>query len=200
MAVGQTQTVKQSSLWSVIHAVALEEGVELFDIDMPGEGGESEGRGLLRVYITRDRSKDAQSVEPAAPISEDGTVLRAEVLRTGVLRTGVLFEECVRVSKRLLDIDESDGLIPDNCLLEVSSPGVNRRLRRVEHFQGAIGERVRVKFRGENNSGDKTSQTVTGLLRSVIGETLEIDGEEKSGAVSVSLCNVKEARVDFKFE
>ena len=195
MAVGQTQTVKQSSLWSVIHAVALEEGVELFDIDMPGEGGESEGRGLLRVYITRDRSKDAQSVEPAAPISEDGTVLRAEVLRTGVL-----FEECVRVSKRLLDIDESDGLIPDNCLLEVSSPGVNRRLRRVEHFEGAIGERVRVKFRGENNSGDKTSQTVTGLLRSVIGETLEIDGEEKSGAVSVSLCNVKEARVDFKFE
>ena len=195
MAVGQTQTVKQSSLWSVIHAVALEEGVELFDIDMPGEGGESEGRGLLRVYITRDRSKDAQSVEPAAPISEDGTVLRAEVLRTGVL-----FEECVRVSKRLLDIDESDGLIPDNCLLEVSSPGVNRRLRRVEHFVGAIGERVRVKFRGENNSGDKTSQTVTGLLRSVIGETLEIDGEEKSGAVSVSLCDVKEARIDFKFE
>ncbi len=195
MAVGQTQTVKQSSLWSVIHAVALEEGVELFDIDMPGEGGESEGRGLLRVYITRDRSKDAQSVEPAAPISEDGTVLPAEVLRTGVL-----FEECVRVSKRLLDIDESDGLIPDNCLLEVSSPGVNRRLRRVEHFQGAIGERVRVKFRGENNSGDKTSQTVTGLLRSVIGETLEIDGEEKSGAVSVSLCDVKEARIDFKFE
>ena len=195
MAVGQTQTVKQSSLWSVIHAVALEEGVELFDIDMPGEGGESEGRGLLRVYITRDRSKDAQSVEPAAPISEDGTVLPAEVLRTGVL-----FEECVRVSKRLLDIDESDGLIPDNCLLEVSSPGVNRRLRRVEHFEGAIGERVRVKFRGENNSGDKTSQTVTGLLRSVIGETLEIEGEEKSGAVSVSLCDVKEARIDFKFE
>lgn len=195
MAVGQTQTVKQSSLWSVIHAVALEEGVELFDIDMPGEGGESEGRGLLRVYITRDRSKDAQSVEPAAPISEDGTVLPAEVLRTGVL-----FEECVRVSKRLLDIDESDGLIPDNCLLEVSSPGVNRRLRRVEHFVGAIGERVRVKFRGENNSGDKTSQTVTGLLRSVIGETLEIDGEEKNGAVSVSLCDVKEARIDFKFE
>ncbi len=195
MAVGQTQTVKQSSLWSVIHAVALEEGVELFDIDMPGEGSESEGRGLLRVYITRDRSKDAQSVEPAAPISEDGTVLPAEVLRTGVL-----FEECVRVSKRLLDIDESDGLIPDNCLLEVSSPGVNRRLRRVEHFEGAIGERVRVKFRGENNSGDKTSQTVTGLLRSVIGETLEIDGEEKSGAVSVSLCDVKEARIDFKFE
>ncbi|MCX6114102.1 MAG: hypothetical protein NTV65_02645 [Proteobacteria bacterium] len=195
MAVGQTQTVKQSSLWSVIHAVALEEGVELFDIDMPGEGGESEGRGLLRVYITRDRSKDAQSVEPAAPISEDGTVLPAEVLRTGVL-----FEECVRVSKRLLDIDENDGLIPDNCLLEVSSPGVNRRLRRVEQFEGAIGERVRVKFRGENNSGDKTSQTVTGLLRSVIGETLEIDGEEKSGAVSVSLCDVKEARIDFKFE
>lgn len=195
MAVGQTQTVKQSSLWSVIHAVALEEGVELFDIDMPGEGGESEGRGLLRVYITRDRSKDAQSVEPAAPIGENGTVLPAEVLRTGVL-----FEECVRVSKRLLDIDENDGLIPDNCLLEVSSPGVNRRLRRVEHFEGAIGERVRVKFRGENNSGDKTSQTVTGLLRSVIGETLEIDGEEKSGAVSVSLCDVKEARIDFKFE
>lgn len=168
--------VESSSLWNRIQGVALEEGVELFDLDLPSEGHHG---GVLRVYITRPPGSQRQSEEGSGP-----------------QRPGVTFEDCVKVSKKLLDIDEQEGLIPDNCNLEVSSPGVNRRLRRPEHFVGAIGERVRVKFRDQ---ATKVTQVVLGELRSVVDGVgvIEIEGKKESASFNVQ--DVKEARVDFKF-
>jgi ribosome maturation factor RimP len=69
-------------------------------------------------------------------------------------------------------------------------------LRRLDHFTGAIGERVRVKFRSEKN----TNQVVTGVLEGVNGDVLQIKGEDQGQTVAVQLGDVKEARVDFRFE
>jgi ribosome maturation factor RimP len=162
-------------LWNTIREVAESEGVQLFDLDLPGEGG-----GALRVYITRptvvNESEEAQS--------------------SGERRGGVSFEDCVRVSKRLLDMDEESAFVPENCLLEVSSPGVNRRLRRPEHFAGAVGERVKVKFRvPETNS----ILVVTGAVESLEGDLLRLKSEDKGESFSVHLSDVKEAKVDFQF-
>jgi ribosome maturation factor RimP len=38
------------------------------------------------------------------------------------------------------------GLSSDQWALEVSSPGINRTLKRAEHFDGACGERISVRF------------------------------------------------------
>ena len=99
------------------------------------------------------------------------------------------------MSKRILDVDEETGLIPEGCLLEVSSPGINRRLRRAEHFEGAVGERVRVKYRGS----DSVYRVVTGMLKEARGDSMMIEAEEGKEMVSCRLGDVKEARVDFKF-
>jgi ribosome maturation factor RimP len=50
-------------------------------------------------------------------------------------------------------------------LLEVSSPGVERALRRAEHFRGAVGEEVSVKVRAG------------GASRRVHGTLVEADGD-----------------------
>jgi ribosome maturation factor RimP len=174
MSDGRSSLLGQGSLWSTISEVAEAHGVELFDIELPGEGG-----GALRVYITKQAS--------AGEGSDVGSNER---------RGGVSFEDCVRVSKRLLDIDEESAFIPENCLLEVSSPGINRRLRRPEHFAGAVGERVKVKYREpEKNSTD----VVTGTVESFEGEELRLKIEGKEAIVSVRLSDVKEAKIDFQF-
>lgn len=173
---GYSTMAEPKSLWNMIGSVTLEEGVELFDLDMPSEGGQG---GVLRVYITRTR--------PSHQGSEDTPTTH---------RTGVTFEDCVKVSKKLLDIDEREGIIPENCTLEVSSPGVNRRLRRPEHFVGAIGERVRVKFR---DSTTQATQVVLGELQSVSDGVGVIESEGKKERVAFNILDVKEARVDFKF-
>jgi ribosome maturation factor RimP len=164
-----------SSLWNTIREVAEGVGVDLFDIDYPAASGRG---GVLRVYLARAKG--------SAPAVEGGETEP---------RTGVSFEDCVKVSKILLDLDEQSGLIPEGCVLEVSSPGINRRLRLPQHFLGAVGERVRVKFRTDGGS----YRVLTGALIAADGDRLMVEDEQGREQVEVGLSLIKEARVDFKF-
>jgi ribosome maturation factor RimP len=114
----------------------------------------------------------------------------------GSKRVGISFEDCVRVSKRLLDLDEQSEIIPTNCTLEVSSPGINRKLRLPAHFKGAIGERVKVKFRDQASGSTKV---INGFVRGVEADKVELEGESDKQSYSVPVEEIKEARVDFKF-
>ncbi len=173
-----------SAVWKTISEVAHEEGVELFDVDFPSDARRG---GVVRVYITKGGQQRAVAEQTEAS---------DEASAEGVNRNGVMFEDCVRVCKKLLDIDEKEPFIPDTCTLEVSSPGINRRLRRPEHFSGAVGERVRIKYR---NSDTSTYQVILGILCSHRGDTVEVQSESKKETISIHLTEVKEARVDFKF-
>jgi ribosome maturation factor RimP len=166
------------ALWDTIRAVALEEGVDLFDIELPAD---TRRGGVLRVYITKTASEE----KSAEAVDGDGAA-----------RSGISFEDCVRVSKRLLDIDEQQELIPQNCTLEVSSPGINRKLRLPAHFAGAVGERVRVKFRDPETGA---TLVMHGHIRGSDDRTVTVENEAKKGDVTIAFQDVKEARVDFKF-
>lgn len=177
-----------SPLWSTIDSIVREEGVQLFDIDLPPDTSRG---GALKVFITRPKGAganvDGDSVpEPAEADSEQGEVTRG----------GISFEDCVRVSKRILDIDEQQEIIPGNCTLEVSSPGINRRLRLPEHFEGAVGERIKIKFR---NAESGAMVVMHGTVREASDQVVLVEGEGKNEIVSIPLSEIKEARVDFKF-
>jgi len=58
---------------------------------------------------------------------------------------GVSLDELTRVSRQLGDLLDVHDAVPGSYNLEVSSPGINRRLRRPEHFRRYIGKRVRVR-------------------------------------------------------
>jgi ribosome maturation factor RimP len=181
LAVGEVmEGIENSPVWKMIEEVAASEGVELFDIDFPRDGGASGRSGVVRVYITKSRSSTDEGAEEHPD-----------------RRSSVTFEDCVRVTKRLLDIDEQKEFVPASCVLEVSSPGVNRTLRLPAHFSGAVGERLRLKFR----SAEGSYQVVVGLLLSLNDGILEVEVDEKKvkERLLVPLNEVKEARVDFKF-
>lgn len=174
-------------LWDIIREVTDEFGVELFDIDYPAGGAHG---GVLRVYLSRPKGVVPQA-EVDAVVDADADADE----EAGNQRSGVSFEDCVKVTKKLLDLDEQDGFIPEGCVLEVSSPGINRRLRLPQHYSGAIGERVRVKFKTDTG----TYRVVTGVLSALEGDGFIVDDEQSRGQVQVSIPSIKEARVDFKF-
>jgi ribosome maturation factor RimP len=73
--------------------------------------------------------------------------------RSGVVRLfidhpdGVGLDDCEKVSlavSALLDVEDP---VPGNYNLEVSSPGLDRKLTKVEHFQRFEGETVKVQMR-----------------------------------------------------
>jgi ribosome maturation factor RimP len=87
-----------------------------------------------------------------APVLEAGGASLYDVEVTGatvrVLVDGASMEVLERVSPDVSAVlDETDDM-PERWFLEVSSPGLERPLRRPEHFQGAIGTKVKVKTRG----------------------------------------------------
>jgi len=70
-----------------------------------------------------------------------GTVLRFFLDREG----GVTLDELAPMSRYLGDVLDVHDVVPSAYVLEVSSPGINRRLRQPQHFRRYIGKRVRIR-------------------------------------------------------
>ena len=58
---------------------------------------------------------------------------------------GISVDDCERVSRDVAALLDVDDPIPTAYTLEVSSPGVNRRLARPEHYARYVGQRIRVR-------------------------------------------------------
>ena len=92
-------------------------------------------------------------------------------------------EDCAKVSRFLSDkLDELDP-IEDNYVLEVSSPGLDRELKKDEHFSRYIGEEVEVSLYkaidGEKKLvGKLVSKDAEGLKINVDGSEMLIGNEQ----------------------
>ena len=106
---------------------------------------------------------------------------RARVLRVAIDRDGGIDLDAITDATEAVSdvLDHDDELVPGPYTLEVSSPGVERPLRRPLHFRRAIGETVTVKTRDP----DGVVQRLRGVLggadeESEGGITLHTDGGE----------------------
>lgn len=71
-----------------------------------------------------------------------GWVLRLYIDKEG----GVTLEHCSRLSEQLGDVIDVHDIIPHRYILEVSSPGVNRVLKKEKDFLGHLGEIIKVRL------------------------------------------------------
>ena len=100
---------------------------------------------------------------------------------------GVDHDLCVKVTG-LLDEYQEDHTV------EVSSPGIERRLRKPEHFRASVGKKINVKTFGPVEGG----RNFTGFLISTDGELLVMQLGER--VISLSLDDVAKAKTVFEFE
>ena len=59
---------------------------------------------------------------------------------------GITIDDCEAMSRAIDPILDQHDPIPDQYLLEVSSPGIERELTRDDHFDLCIGEKVEVRL------------------------------------------------------
>lgn len=59
---------------------------------------------------------------------------------------GVNIQDCENVSRALSDALDREDFIADAYVLEVSSPGLGRALKKDKHLQAAVGEKVEVRL------------------------------------------------------
>ena len=59
---------------------------------------------------------------------------------------GVNIQDCENVSRALSEALDREDFIPDAYILEVSSPGLGRTLKKDKHLAKSIGEEVEIKL------------------------------------------------------
>lgn len=116
-------------------------GLRVYDIEVV-----TFGRPLLRVFAERLGPKDA----PGSP--------------------GVTIGELESFAKVLIPYLGMKNLFPREGQVEVSSPGLFRRLRRPEHFSAAVGESIGVTAKGETGK-----QTVKARLLAVTDTGISLE-------------------------
>ena len=83
---------------------------------------------------------------------------------------GVNIQDCENVSRALSDELDRVDFIPDAYILEVSSPGLGRTLKKDKHLQAGIGEEVEIKlYKPLDNCKD-----FSGILESFDADTVVI--------------------------
>ncbi len=102
-----------------------------------------------------------------------GWVLRFFIDKEG----GVAIDDCAAASREISAYLEVEDLFDHPYHLEVSSPGLERPLKKQEDFRRFVGRLVRIKLREPMEDGQRL---LIGTLRGVEGETvtLEVDGRE----------------------
>lgn len=98
--------------------------------------------------------------------------LRAYIDKKG----GINVDDCELVSRRLSDLLDKEDFIPDAYILEVSSPGLGRQLKKDKHFEHSIGEEVEIKLYKPVN---KQKEWV-GILTGYNADMLFIEVDEKT--------------------
>ena len=114
-----------------------------------------------------------------------GRMLRLFIDRPG----GIGVEDCAAVSRQLSRVLEVEGVDYDR--LEVSSPGLDRPLRKAEDFARFAGHKADVRMRAPDSTGRRR---FVGVVRSAEGGALEMELEGGT-TVRLALDGLERARL-----
>ncbi|MDA9680201.1 ribosome maturation factor RimP [Gammaproteobacteria bacterium] len=78
-------------------------------------------------------------------------------------KTGVKIEDCAKVSRQVSSLLDVENPVNGEYTLEVSSPGLNRRLFKLEHYAAFVGSEVRIRLKRSFEGRRKYSGQLRGL-------------------------------------
>ena len=143
-------------------------------------------RDLVEPLLT---GRDVELVD----VEHGGGFLRVTIDRPGGLDLDTI-SDVTRDVSRLLDDEDP---VPGHYTLEVSSPGLERRLRTPSHFRRAVGERVTVK----TVPGVEGERRFTGTVAEADERSVTFDVDDANGRVRRTLPygDIERARTVFEW-
>lgn len=98
--------------------------------------------------------------------------LRAYIDKPG----GITVDDCEVVSRALSELLDQNDFIEDSYILEVSSPGLGRPLKKEKDFQRSLGEEVEIRtYRAVNRQKE-----FVGILKAYDKECVTIEYEDET--------------------
>jgi len=160
--------------------VASALGLEVIEVEYVSENGEQ----VLRVYIDKALSSDDESEGLLSTDSDDESSAEA----------GITVEDCANLSRELSTLLDVEDIVPGHYNLEVSSPGLNRPVRKEKDFLRFKGEKIKLQTKEAVNGRRNFKAHITGAGE---GKVVLEDSEGISWIIEIG--NVKKARIQVEF-
>jgi ribosome maturation factor RimP len=188
--------VEMDKIRGAADRVAASHGLEIVEIDFLGAGKQR----ALRVFVEKDAAgREALKAKAAEEDSGFPSGVPVEAL------SGVTHEDCAAFATDFGTLVDMEDLVPGTAeyTLEVSSPGIERKLFRAADYERFVGFVVTAKLFAAVNG----SKTVTGRMSFADGVvTLDLSavkqkGKKKQGAtappekISVPLNEIEKANL-----
>ena len=106
---------------------------------------------------------------------------------------GINLDDCEKVNNAINDVLDEADYIKDQYFLEVSSPGLERVLRKDKHFQSQIGNEIVLKL---FKAIDKQKE-IQGILKEYNDNNLVIETENK--ILTIEKNNISVAKTVFEW-
>ena len=161
-------------------------GIEIVDVELLGGGVHR----VLRVTIDRDNA------EPSAPLEEG-----AEALPDEVVPVGVTHGDCEKISRTLGDaLDEGDIIAGGSYTLEVTSPGVDRKLTKPRDFERFVGQKIKVALK-QPLDGEKRFEGVLEEFQGGVATLAVKQGKAKEPkVVKIPYDGIEKANLKFEWK
>jgi ribosome maturation factor RimP len=151
----------------------------------------SQGFDRLREEVGRLVSSGGRELVDIEHKLERGEwVLRVYIDKPG----GVNHDDCAEVSREVGMMLDVENLIPHSYNLEISSPGLDRPLKRLEDFRRYAGKLVRIKLNPERQGRKK----FRGRIAGIDGEEIVIEDEGESQTHRLPLSEIHSARLEIE--
>tara|TARA_B100001971_G_C18268008_1_gene596112 strand:- start:46152 stop:46652 length:501 start_codon:yes stop_codon:yes gene_type:complete len=105
-----------------------------------------------------------------------------------------VIEDCVEVDRAFTPFVEEADWIPDDFVLEVSSPGVYRNLKTKEHFDAALNENIQVRLKPGQAKKYNSKKTLGGVLEEFNNDKLKISNDD--GEMEIAFEDIAKANLD----
>ncbi len=194
--------IRLDEIRSTAERVAASHGLDVVDVEFAGTAKER----TLRVFL----EKNAEERTRMRVALAQGSGGLPEALAAGTVNaeqlSGVTHEDCAAFSRDfgvLLDVED---LVPESAYtLEVSSPGLDRRLNRLEDFERFTGNLVKVQTLEPIRKNRHWQGRLTAVNEAETGKTITIDlaavkqnsKSRKTGVstVEIALSNIEKAQL-----
>ncbi len=92
-------------------------------------------------------------------------------------KDGISIDDCEKVNNEITDLLDEKNIIKEPYYLEVSSPGLERVLKKDKHFQDSIGYEIYVK--SFNKIKEVSQKEIEGILKSFNDDSIVIERDNK---------------------
>ena len=138
--------------------------------------------------IVQELLKDQDVIEfvDVEYVKEHDWYLRVYIDKEG----GIDIEDCQALSEKLEEVLDKRNVVPDSYILEVSSPGIDRVLRKPRDFTREQGKKVDVTLYAPREG----KKLLVGELTGFDGKAIELDG-----AAKIALADIAQVRLHIDF-